>query len=400
MAPQFHVTIKPAGAACNLACTYCYYRGKDEPSDTPPGPMSPPLLERFIRQYIAAQSGDTVVFTWQGGEPTLAGLEFFRHALALQHEHAGGKRICNDLQTNGLLLDDAWCEFLRANDFLVGLSIDGPADVHDAHRRDRTGRPTHADVVAAARRLEAHGVPYNALAVVHRGSPPQAAAVYDFLAHELSPRVIQFIPCVEPRTFATIAPHRWDDSALPAAGSAAGPGQVNSFVTDWSVEPLGWGRFLCGVFDAWRKDGDRVVVDWFEAALAAWRGAPSPMCMTSPICGRGLAVERDGSVYSCDHYVYEEFRLGDLAQADLGQLAGSARQQGFGLAKQATLPACCRACEFLFACQGLCPRYRFVRVAGGLVRYLCPGMRMFFHHASPTLKRLTRQGVRPKDPIG
>src|SRR5581483_8620665 len=307
---SFHVMAKPVGSTCNLDCTYCYYLSKEHLHKGPGAArMSDETLELFIKQYIDGVTGGEVVFSWQGGEPTLLGLEFFHKVIAFQKKHARtGQRIENDLQTNGMLLDEGWCEFLKAHRFLVGLSIDGPRDIHDHYRVTKGGRPTFDKVFAAAKLLQRHGVPFNTLTCVHRFNGRRPLDVYRFLRQELGSTYIQFIPIVEHKTFAHAAPHTWNPSELPKEGEPeARPGHPRSIVTEWSVDPEDWGYFLCRVFDRWlNQDLGKVMVNHFETLVAQHLGFPSQMCVYSEKCGKGLAVENDGSVYSCDHYVYPE----------------------------------------------------------------------------------------------
>jgi len=355
--------------------------------------MSGETLERFVRDYIASVTADEVVFTWQGGEPTLRGLDFFERVVALQRQHAKpGQRIENDLQTNGVLLDDDWARFLKANRFLVGLSIDGPRDVHDALRISTRGRPTFDEVLAGAERLRHHGVPFNTLTCVHRYNARRPLDVYRFLRRELGATRLQFIPIVEPRDFASTAPQRWDESRLPVVGTPqARPGQPGSVVTEWSVDPEDYGYFLCKVWDEWyRRDLGKVFVNFCETLVVQHLGEPSQVCVFAETCGKGVVVEHDGGVYACDHYVYPEYRLGNLHDRSLGEMVFSPGQVKFGYDKSDTLPKYCRDCGFLSDCWGECPKNRFVRTPDGEpgLNYLCPAFRKFFAHAVPHAERL------------
>ena len=358
--------------------------------------MPDDLLELFIRQYIESQDGEEIVFSWQGGEPTLLGLDFFRRVVELERKYRPpGRRIENDLQTNGTLLDDAWCEFLRENGFLVGLSIDGPKELHDRYRVTRGGKPTFDTVFAAAMLMRKHGVRFNTLSVINRENARRPLDVYRFLTREIGSTYVQFIPCVEPRDFRTTAPQHWRPEALPVVGTPqARPGSPDSVVTDWSVDPEDWGYFLCRTFDEWqRRDVGRVLVNLFETALAQYAGMPSQICTQGEFCGKGVALEHDGSLYSCDHYVYPEFRLCNIRETPIGGMVFSERQMKFGFAKRDTLPAYCRACRYLGACWGECPKNRLVRAPDGEpgLNYLCPGIKRFFAHAEPTIRAIVRQ---------
>ncbi|HXB58694.1 MAG TPA: anaerobic sulfatase maturase [Candidatus Acidoferrales bacterium] len=390
----FHAMAKPVSSTCNLDCTYCYYLSKETlPGGPKTGRMSDDMLERFIRQYIEAQPGPEVVFSWQGGEPTLLGLDFYRKAVAFEKKHARpGQKIENDLQTNGTLLDDEWCAFLKENRFLVGLSIDGPREIHDHYRVTKGGKPTFDQVYNAAKLLQRHGVPFNTLTCVHRFNGRKPLDVYRFLRQELGSTHIQFIPIVEFKDFKRVAPQRWDAAKLPVDGQPeARPGHPDSIVTDWSVDPEDWGYFLCRVFDRWLdRDLGKVMVNHFETLVAQHLGLPSQMCIYSQNCGRAIAVENDGGVYSCDHYVYPEYLIGNLQDGSLGEMVFSDRQKKFGSAKSETLPQYCRQCSYLEDCWGECPKNRIIRAPDGEpgLNYLCRGFKKFFAHALPEIDRI------------
>ncbi len=387
---RFHIMAKPAGAACNLGCAYCFYLGTQTLRGGPgPGHMDDECLERLVRQYIEGVTADEVVFSWQGGEPTLLGVDFFRKVVALQRKHAkAGQRIENDLQTNGTLIDDEWGRFLKEHRFLVGLSIDGPKDVHDQFRVTKRGEPTFDKVVAAAQTLRRFDVPFNTLTCVHRYNAARPLDVYRFLRHEIGSTYLQFIPIVEPRGFATAAPGTLRASQLPKLGSSrARPAHVDSVVTPWSVDPDDYGRFLCAIWDEWRRnDLGAVLVNFAETLVAQHFGLPSQLCVYSEVCGKGVAIEHDGSVYACDHYVYPEYRLGSLrSDRTLADMVFSPEQVRFGYAKSEALPKYCRTCAFLHDCWGECPKNRLLRTPDGEpgLNYLCAGLRRFFAHAGP-----------------
>jgi uncharacterized protein len=389
-ARRFHVMAKPAGSACNLDCRYCFYLSKRTlPGGPGPGHMGDDVLELLVRQYIEGVTGDEVVFSWQGGEPTLRGLDFYRKVVALQQKHARpGQRIENTLQTNGTLLDAEWARFLKEHRFLVGLSIDGPRALHDRYRLTRRGAPTFDTVLAAARLLRHVGVPFNTLTCVHRFNASRPLEVYRFLRRDIGSTYLQFIPVVQGRGFETAAPGTWDPETLPLVGSArARPDHPESVVTGWSVDPDEYGRFLCAIWDEWRqRDFGTALVNFAETLVAQHLGLPSQLCVHRAVCGRGVAVEHDGGVYACDHYVYPEYRLGTLhAGPPLADLVYSRAQLRFGQAKSATLPRHCRQCEFLTDCWGECPKNRLLRAPDGEpgVNYLCPGLKQFFAHAAP-----------------
>lgn len=394
---RFHVMTKPAGSACNLDCTYCYYLGKRTlPGGPGTGRMSDEVLERFVADYVASVDGDEVVFSWQGGEPTLLGLDFFRRVVEIQKKHARpGRKISNDLQTNGVLLDDDWVAFLKERGFLVGLSIDGPRDVHDHYRVTKGGEPTFERVLGAARRLQRAGVPFNTLTCVHRFNASRPLDVYRFLRRELGSTYLQFIPIVEHRDFDTVAPNAWDPATLPVVGTPrASPGDPDSIVTPWSVDADEYGRFLCKVWDEWMaRDVGKVYVGFCETLVVQHMWMPSQVCVFSRDCGTGVAMEHDGSVYACDHYVYPSHRLGNVRERSLADMVFSPGQQAFGRAKSDTLPAYCRQCEFLSDCWGECPKNRLLKSPDGEpgLNYLCPGLKRFFAHAVPAAERMAQR---------
>jgi uncharacterized protein len=401
---RFHAMIKPIGSTCNLDCSYCYYLSKKKLLKQHNSEhISDDLLEMFIRQYIGGQDGEQVVFSWQGGEPTLLGIDFFRKVAELEKKYKkANQRIENDLQTNGTLLTEEWCKFLRHNNFLVGLSIDGPKELHNAYRVTKGGEPTFDKVFAAAKLLKKHGVKFNTLTVVNRLNAKKPLEVYQFLTREVGSIYVQFIPCVEPKDFTTTAPQYWQIANIPVIGSsAARPGSVDSVVTDWSVAPEDWGYFLCRCFDQWyRKDVGRVLVNLFETAVAQTLGMPSQICIYGEFCGKGLALERDGSVFSCDHYVYPEYRLGNIMEKPVAEMVFSSQQKDFGFAKRDTLPQYCQQCPYLKMCWGECPKNRLLRTPDSKLglNYLCSGLKRFFEYSEPYLKdiasRLGRLGDR------
>ncbi|PWW07772.1 anaerobic sulfatase maturase [Mangrovibacter plantisponsor] len=388
---RFHVMAKPTGSRCNIDCTYCFYLHKEHLlHQNRREDMSDEVLENFIRQYIDSQDGDQVVFSWQGGEPTLMGLAWFDKVVAFQKKYQKpGQRIENDLQTNGLLINDEWAAWLKAHHFLVGLSIDGPEQLHDHHRVTRSGKPTFARVMEGVAALKRHQVPFNALVTVNNTNARFPLEVYRFLTRELGVTYIQFNPCVEAREFQQTAPQFWQDDSIPVTGTRrAKPGDLDSIVTDWSVDPEEWGRFLITVFEEWvNNDLGRVQVNLFETAVAQTMGMPAQICVTAEFCGKGLAIEKNGDIFSCDHYVYPEYRLGNLADARLAHMAISERQKAFGFGKRDTLPGDCKRCPHLKLCWGECPKNRLVRTKDGEagLNYLCPGIKAFFDYSAPIL---------------
>ena len=391
---RFHVMAKPAGSACNLDCTYCYYLSKADLKSGPgSGRMSDETLELFIRQYIEGVTAGDVVFSWQGGEPTLRGLDFFRKVIALEKKYARpGQRIENDLQTNGTLLDEEWAAFLKENRFLVGLSIDGPRELHDHYRVTKGKEPTFEKVFQAAKLLKRYEIPFNTLTCINRFNARRPLDIYRFLRREIGSTYMQFIPIVEYRDFKRVAPQRWDDATLPIAGTPESrPGHPDSVVTGWSVDPEDWGYFLCRVFDEWHaRDIGKVYVNHIETLVAQHLGMPSQLCVYGEICGKGLAVENDGSLYACDHYVYPEYRLGNVHEKPLNRMAFSREQVKFGYAKSEALPQYCRKCAFLKDCWGECPKNRIVRTPDGEpgLNYLCSGFQQYFGHVLPEIDRI------------
>lgn len=363
---------KPGGSRCNLDCSYCFYLEKERlvPSAT----MSDEVLEAYTVQRLQAEPGSQVEFTWQGGEPTLVGLDFFRRAVALQQLHGAHLRISNSLQTNGLLLNSEWGEFLSENRFLVGISIDGPEDLHDAYRLDRGGRPSFRRVMAGLEVLQKHEVEFNTLTVVHRQNSRQPERVYEFLK-DIGSRFWQFIPLVE--RF-----HPQPDVQGLERFVGEGPGELSQR----SVEPRDWGDFLWSLFRMWvTRDVGQIFVQLFEVALQSYLGMPPSLCLFRETCGDAVALEQNGDLFSCDHYVFPEHRLGNILRRPLSQLMRLPQQRHFGQQKQATLPAYCRNCEVLRACQGECPKNRFVLTPDGEpgLNYLCQGYKHFFTSIQP-----------------
>ena len=398
--PAYHAMVKPIGPICNLDCTYCYYLHKqDLLGSSSHFRISDEILETHIRQYIEGQGRSEVVFSWQGGEPTLLGLDFFRKVVELEQKYKKpNQRIENDLQTNGTLLNDEWGAFLKQHGFLVGLSLDGPKPLHDRYRVAKGGKPTFDRVFAAAQMLHHHAVPFNVLCVVNRVNAKRPLDVYRFLKNEIRPRQIQFIPCVEPKVFQYVAPQNWDPATLPIQDSpAAHPGTPDSIVTDWSVDPDDWGYFLCKVWDDWvRRDIGKVFVNLFETAVAQWKGMDAQLCIYHEFCGKGVALEHDGNLYSCDHYVYPEYKLGNILETSSSRLVFSDQQQKFGFAKFNSLPRQCTECDFLFACNGECPKNRLLRTRDGEpgLNYLCTGLQKFWHHIDQDVKDICRHLAR------
>ena len=374
----FSTLVKPAGSVCNLDCSYCYYLDKSNLYGNRQPVMSDELLELYIKQYIEANEVPVVTFVWHGGEPLTLQLEYFKKAVALQQKYAGDKQIDNTLQTNGVLLDDEWCRFFADNDFLIGLSIDGPKDIHDAFRRNKAGRPTFDRVMEGIGLLQKYKVEYNTLSVVNKLSEGRGAEVYHFLK-SIGTRYMQFLPAVE----------YVDGSAHSIRPPVVPPGTPGAVPAGCSVSAEGYGRFLNDVFDRWVIDdvGNRFV-QLFDAALAQWYGVPPGVCTLSETCGDALVVEHNGDVYSCDHFVYPEYKLGNIRTNHLKDLYRSSRQFDFGLNKRNSLPTECLRCKWYFACRGECPKHRFGTTPDGEknMNILCEGFKLFFRHIDPYMK--------------
>lgn len=373
----FHLMAKPVGNRCNLACNYCFYLEKGALYDKAPSRMSYPLLEQYIIACFQAQPPDiAVTFTWQGGEPTLAGLDFYREAVRLQQKHGALRRSENSFQTNGLMIDDSWAAFFAENDFLVGLSLDGPADIHDAYRRDRNGGSSHTGVLNALRLLQRHNVRVNTLSCVSAASHGRGRDVYQFLKNE-GVHYIQFTPVVE----------RSADAESRNMGLQFGMPGGTGAVTEWSVGGQEYGIFLTDIFAEWvKKDVGTVFVMNFEWALSNFLGKPGAACHHQPLCGRCPVLEHDGSVFACDHYVYPDRKLGVLGSDSLQSMLDSQNQWDFGEAKGKTLSTRCRECAYLNGCWGGCPKHRFQVEESEQQNYLCSGYRRFFSSISPFMK--------------
>lgn len=386
-APGFHAMAKPMGPACNLACKYCFYLEKDKLF--PQGEslrMSEPVLEAYIRQYVS-QDVPEISFVWQGGEPTLAGIPFYRQVCKLQAKCTGGRTIRNAIQTNGVLLYENWCRFLQANGFLVGLSLDGPAFLHDRYRVDSAGKGTFHRVLHAIELLQQYGIEYNVLVSVTQDACAYGRRIYRFL-RSLGVRHMQFTPVIERQ------PNRLADAlglryAVPQAPQA----QCGSWrVTDFTVQPEAYGAFLCDVFDEWvAQDVGSVFIRNVEDILPVYLGLAPTMCVYGQQCGGCMIVEHNGDVYSCDHFMYPAYRLGNVLTDRLDELAHSQQQRAFGARKQ-QLPMACRMCEVLPVCGGGCPKHRFVCAPGETLptHYLCAGYRRFYRHIHPYLHAMAQ----------
>lgn len=371
----YSTMIKPVGSLCNLDCHYCYYLDKANLYPQIPMRLDDALLEKYIAEYIQSNEIPVVTFVWHGGEPLLAGLEFYKKALAFQQKYCGEKKIENALQTNGLLLNESWCDFFVQNHFLIGISLDGPRQIHDAYRVDKGGHPTFDRVVAAIALLKAKGVEFNVLTAVHKQSEGRGKEVYLFLK-SLGVQYMQFLPVLEHVC-------RVENITRPVIVS---PDTENSELAAWSVSAAGFGKFMTDIFDYWvLNDVGRYYVQLFDVALAQWAGVPPGLCSFEGTCGNALVVEHNGDVYSCDHFVYPEHRLGNIQESSLVEMLKSQKQFGFGVNKRNTLPPQCLRCKYYFACRGECPKHRFEKTKDGVpgLNALCRAYYTFFEHVDP-----------------
>lgn len=377
-----YVMLKPAGSLCNLRCKYCYYLEKRKLyQQNPNNIISDHMLEKFIKEYIEAQSTPQVLFTWHGGETLMRPIAFYKRALELQRIYGRGRQIDNCIQTNGTLITDKWCEFFKENNFLVGVSIDGPQEFHDEYRRTSMGQPTFLKVMAGIKLLNKHKVEWNALAVVNDFNADYPLDFYNFF-RDIECRYIQFSPIVERIV------NRPDGLTLAPGMTPGGT------LTDFSVTPEQWGNFLCTIFDEWVKtDVGTYFVQIFDSTLANWVGEQPGVCTLAKECGHAGVMEFNGDVYSCDHFVYPEYRLGNLATRTITEMMYSEQQNQFARLKHQLLPQQCRECQFEFACHGECPKNRFVDDCYGNpgLNYLCQGYHQFFSHVAPYMDFMKRE---------
>lgn len=384
-----YVLAKPVGASCNLRCKYCYYLEKSHLyRNAPARVMSDELLERFVQEYIQAQTMSQVLFTWHGGEPLMRPLSFYRKAVALQERYAFGRQIDNTIQTNGTLLTDEWCEFFKEHNWLVGISIDGPQEFHDEYRRTASDKPSWQKVMRGIRLLRKHGVEWNAMAVVNDFNAGYPLEFYHFFK-EMGAKYIQFAPVVE-----RMAAHS-DGRHLATLVDQECP------VADFSVSPAQWGDFLCAIFDEWvRHDVGQTYVEIFDCTLANWVGERPGICVYAKECGHAGVMEFNGDVYSCDHFVFPEYKLGNIRDKTLVEMLYGEQQRQFSCLKHATLPKQCRECEWEFACHGECPKNRFVndRYGNPGLNYLCSGYRHFYEHVAPYMDFMKKEFMNQRPP--
>src|SRR4051812_1533055 len=383
----FHLLAKPTGAVCNLDCSYCFFLSKEMLYPGSRFRMADELLELYVRQLIEAHASvPEVTIAWQGGEPTLMGLDFFRRSIELADRYAKpGQRVVHTIQTNGTLLDDDWARLFREHDFLVGISIDGPGELHDAYRVNKGGKGSFDQVMEGLAHLREVGVEWNALTTIHAANAEHGAEIYRFLRDECGARFVQFIPIIERVAEAsesgTVPWTSWRDRPLYE--------QTGDRVTGRSVTAEQYGRFLIDVFEEWvRRDVGEVFVQMFDVALANWSGEPPSLCVHSETCGVALALEHTGDLYSCDHFVEPRYKLGNIKEQHMLELVASQQQRQFGLDKRDTLPTFCLECDVRFACHGGCPKDRFITTPDGDpgLNYLCAGFKEFFHHVDGPMR--------------
>lgn len=389
-AKPLYVMLKPAGAHCNLACKYCYYLEKNKLYPTAQRHlMSDEMLEQFTREYIEAQTMNQVLFTWHGGEPLLRSIDFYRKALSLQQKYAGGRRIDNVIQTNGTLLTDEWCEFFAQNHWLVGISIDGPQPDHDHYRLTAAGKPSWKKVMQGIKLLKKHGVEWNAMAVVNAYNANHPLEFYRFFK-ENGCQFLQFTPIVERLT-------RHEDGRTLA--SLADKDEIS--LSEASVAPEQWGYFLCAIFDEWvRKDVGKIFVEIFDCTLANWMGISPGICAYSKECGHAGVMEHNGDIYSCDHFVFPEYKLGNIRDHSLIDMLYGEQQQEFSRLKHSSLPRQCKECDMEFACHGECPKNRFMKDKYGDsgLNYLCPGYYHYYQHVAPYMDYMKQELMSQRPP--
>ena len=389
-AKPLYVMLKPAGAHCNLACKYCYYLEKNKLYPTAQRHlMSDEMQEQFTREYIEVQTMNQVLFTWHGGEPLLRSIDFYRKALSLQQKYAGGRRIDNVIQTNGTLLTDEWCEFFAQNHWLVGISIDGPQPDHDHYRLTAAGKPSWKKVMQGIKLLKKHGVEWNAMAVVNAYNANHPLEFYRFFK-ENGCQFLQFTPIVERLT-------RHEDGRTLA--SLADKDEIS--LSEASVAPEQWGYFLCAIFDEWvRKDVGKIFVEIFDCTLANWMGISPGICAYSKECGHAGVMEHNGDVYSCDHFVFPEYKLGNIRDHSLIDMLYGEQQQEFSRLKHSSLPRQCKECDMEFACHGECPKNRFMKDKYGDsgLNYLCPGYYHYYQHVAPYMDYMKQELMAQRPP--
>lgn len=382
---RFNMMFKPVGSLCNLKCSYCYYLDKGVPN-VKYSIMPLDVLEKSIKEYLETNDSEDVTFDWHGGEPLALGLRYFENIIELQRKYKGGKRIFNTVQTNATLLDSDFASFFRNYNFLVGVSIDGPQHIHDNYRKDKGGAPTFNKVMRGIELLHRYGVDFNTLTTINKSSEGRGFEVYDFLK-KIGSHYMQFMPVVE---YVNIKNNK-----------ITSPDDEDSILTDWSVQPIQYGKFMCDIFDYWVKnDVGQYYVNLFDSTLANYCGLNPGTCVYSETCGANAVVEHNGDVYPCDHFVYPQYKLGNVKEMSLGEIVSSNKMMEFGINKRNLLPSKCLKCEFFFACHGECPKHRFDKTDNGKsgLNSLCEGLRHFFSHVDPYMKEMRNLFFMDKSP--
>ncbi len=384
----FNIMIKPAGSLCNLDCHYCYYLDKSERIYGGREPvMDLEMLETCVREYISANDVSEVTFNWHGGEPLVLGIDFYKKAVELQRKYSGGKVIRNTLQTNGTLVNSEWASFFKDNGFLIGISIDGPEDIHDRYRKDKGGAPTFRRVIEGINIMYRYGVEYNTMSTVNKASEGRGVEVYDFLK-QLGTGYMQFMPVVEHIKYPLGSAGREIKSARPYISD---PREEGSRIAPWSVSPIAYGRFMCDIFDEWvLHDVGKYFVNLFDCTLANWCGVQPGTCAYAETCGGNSIIEHNGDLYSCDHFVYPDYRIGNIKERSLREMMESGVQSKFGIDKRNGLPYKCSRCKYFFACHGECPKHRFNRTESGEtgLNALCEGYMLFYSHVAPYMDKM------------
>ncbi|MBQ1842778.1 MAG: anaerobic sulfatase-maturation protein [Bacteroidales bacterium] len=378
----FNIMLKPAGSLCNLDCNYCYYLDKADIYGGREPRMTEEMLEEVVREYIAANDVPEVTFNWHGGEPLVLGIDFYKKAIEFEQKYAGGKIIHNTIQTNGTLLNREWTSLFRKHNFLVGISIDGPQDIHDRYRKDKGRNPTFDKVIRGIGLLYSAGVEFNTMSTVNKASEGRGLEVYQFLK-SIGSHYMQFMPVLEHVKYPL------DKSGKPVKGARpfiVDPHESGAQIAPWSVSDVGFGKFMCDIFDYWvRNDVGRYYVNQFDATLANWYGVQPGTCVYAETCGGNSVIEHNGDLYPCDHFVYPKYLLGNITEKSISDMMKSDLQVKFGIDKRNSLPSKCRRCEWLFTCHGECPKHRFNSTEAGEtgLNALCTGYKMFYSHVAP-----------------
>ena len=396
---SFNLMLKPAGSLCNLGCNYCYYLDKSEIYGGHEPRMTLEMLEKTVKDNIEANDVPEVQFNWHGGEPLIIGIDFFRKAVEFEKKHADGKTIYNTIQTNGTLITREWAKFLRDNRFLVGVSIDGPKDIHDRYRKDKAKNPTFDQVVKGISLMNETGVEFNTMTTVNKASEGRGLEVYQFLK-SLGSRYMQFMPVLEHIKFPVSKAGNEIKGARPFI---VDPKEEGSRIAPWSVSDIGFGKFMCDIFDWWvRNDVGRYFVGLFDATLANWCGVQPGTCVYAQTCGGNAVMEHNGDIYPCDHFVYRKYLLGNIKDKSVKEMMTSDEMVRFGIDKRNTLPAKCRRCEWLHICNGECPKHRFNKTESGEtgLNALCAGYRLFYTHSAPYMDFMKSLIAQEQAPAG